>query len=402
MTRMTHFLFAIFISFLTINSYALTFDKHIVIAPKCLLNNITDQHTLAQTANFSMLEVSDAGVEQLIAEKNKHHKPTCGGFTDVTQDWQKMSLKSQFTNQQMLMKHLHSLSAGSHIKKTYDIRYATQVGQVIKQLVPNDMWSDLTTLSGFHDRYAKSDNGVKAMEWIKQRITQLAEENHFTDYTISNVTTPYYQQPSLIIKIGQGNEPGVVIGAHMDTTSGAYTNKPGADDDGTGSVTVIEVARGLFSSALTFKKPIYLMWYAAEEEGLLGSRAVVASFKKQNIAIDAVMHFDMTGYAYRKDPTLWLMRDYVNKDLNLFLEKLITTYVKKPFKYTACGYACSDHATWTQNGFAASIAAEAAFENTNPSMHSSQDTMEKLSLDHMTDYAKLALAFAVELAEPII
>jgi leucyl aminopeptidase len=34
-------------------------------------------------------------------------------------------------------------------------------------------------------------------------------------------------------------------------------------------------------------------------------------------------------------------------------------------------------------------------------MHSSADTIEKLSLKHMTDYAKLAVAFATELAEPI-
>ncbi len=45
--------------------------------------------------------------------------------------------------------------------------------------------------------------------------------------------------------------------------------------------------------------------------------------------------------------------------------------------------------------------AEAKFENSNPYIHSSQDTMEKLSLEHMTDYAKLGVAFVTELAEPV-
>lgn len=70
-------------------------------------------------------------------------------------------------------------------------------------------------------------------------------------------------------------------------------------------------------------------------------------------------------------------------------------------KHSRCGYACSDHASWTNGGFAATIPAEAAYENTNPDLHTSQDTMDNLSLDHMTDYAKLAVAAAVELAEPV-
>jgi leucyl aminopeptidase len=80
---------------------------------------------------------------------------------------------------------------------------------------------------------------------------------------------------------------------------------------------------------------------------------------------------------------------------------LIKTYIKRPVRYTACGYACSDHASWTLNGYKAVLPAEAAMEKTNPYIHSPQDKPELLSLEHMTDYAKLAIATAVELAEPI-
>jgi leucyl aminopeptidase len=80
---------------------------------------------------------------------------------------------------------------------------------------------------------------------------------------------------------------------------------------------------------------------------------------------------------------------------------LIKTYVKQAVKRSACGYACSDHASWTQGGFKAAMPAEAAFEHTNPAIHKASDTMEKLSLPHMSDYAKLGLAFAGELANPL-
>ena len=71
---------------------------------------------------------------------------------------------------------------------------------------------------------------------------------------------------------GNSDEPGVVVGAHMDTLSSAVSIKPGADDDGSGSVTVLETARSLLSSGMHFKKPLYLIWYSAEELGLIGSQ----------------------------------------------------------------------------------------------------------------------------------
>jgi leucyl aminopeptidase len=153
-------------------------------------------------------------------------------------------------------------------------------------------------------------------------------------------------------------------------------------------------------SGLTFKNPIYFMWYSAEEEGLVGSQQVVDAFQKEKTPVAAVLHFDLTGYAYKNDPTLWLMRDNTDSDLNKFLEEIIKTYVKRNFKYTACGYACSDHASWHEAGYKTTFAAEAKMEYSNPYMHSSEDTIDKLTLTHMTDYAKIAASFAIELAEP--
>jgi leucyl aminopeptidase len=186
----------------------------------------------------------------------------------------------------------------------------------------------------------------------------------------------------------------------MDTLSSSWELKPGADDDGSGTVTVMQVARNLLNSGMQFKKPIYIIWYSAEEEGLVGSSYVVKDFKKNNIPVDAVVQFDMTGYAYKNDPTIWLINDYVNADLTSYLEKLINTYVKVPVNYTKCGYACSDHASWNQGGYTSSFPFESSFGNDDPYIHTSQDKMDVLSLSHMTDYAKLGTAFAVELAEP--
>jgi leucyl aminopeptidase len=109
----------------------------------------------------------------------------------------------------------------------------------------------------------------------------------------------------------------------------------------------------------------------------------------------------MTGYKYKNDPTIWLMQDNSDRALTNFLAKLIKTYVKAPIARTQCGYACSDHASWTDGGFRAAMPFETEMGSDNPAIHTKADTMEKIALDHISDFAKLGLAFAVELAEPV-
>lgn len=383
-----------------------TLNQHVVVAPQCLMKSMHGSYkTITSTTSFSLIEVDNAGIDALIEAKQIRQTPPCGGFMDVTEDWNAFKVKniSPAENAKTFLNRYtkHALKKAA-APSSYRIQYEKQVNQLLTQLNPQAMWDNLTTLSSFQDRYANSDYGVKAAEWIKTQVETFAKNNNRDDVTVYLIETGHnYKQASVIAKIGNSSGPGVVVGGHMDTLSGSFSKKPGADDDGSGSVTVLEAARVVLSSGMHFKYPIYFVWYSAEEEGLVGSGYVVSDFKKKNIPVNAVIHFDMTGYAYQNDPTMWLMRDYVNMDLVAYLEKLITTYVKQSVKYSACGYACSDHATWTQNGYPAAIAAEAAYENTNPVLHTSRDTIDRLSLTHMTDYAKLATAFAVELAEPV-
>lgn len=382
---------------------------HVVVARNCLLTKTTPNiQPLSQSHSLSLLATNDAGIEQLIAAKQATGT-ACGGFMDVTEDWQNYhgakGWEKQQTANQFLEQHIKDiLKANAKKEKAphqLKIQYQNQVHEVLRKMNPQSMWDNLTTLTNFKDRYARSDTGVEAAKWIKTQIEKMAADYGCNDVTAYFVKTGnMYKQPSLVVKFGNQEGPGIVLGAHMDTLSGAYSKKPGADDDGSGTVTVLEIARTLFASNLHFKKPIYFIWYAAEEEGLVGSGFVVKDFKNKNIAVDAVIHFDMTGFSYKNDPTLWLLSDYTSGNLSKYLETLINTYVKKPVKYTRCGYACSDHATWNKNGYEAAIPFEAKFGTENQNIHSSRDTMELLSLSHMTSFAQAGVAFAVELAEP--
>lgn len=379
---------------------------HIVVTPSCLLKNIAlNYQTLSTSAKLQLIKVNDDGIQQLVAAKDAHHAEACGGFIDVTNAWTKSQLNAahSFNAKSFLSTYENPALKSFKFKASNNVQYKTQVNQLFNQMNAGDMWADLTTLSTrYKNRDAYWNDGVDAQKWLMSQVSTMMKNGNRTDVSISTVETgSLYNQQSIVVKIGNSTEPGIVIGAHMDAAFSLFSDRPGADDDGSGTVTVLEVARVLLASDMKFKKPIYLIWYAAEEEGLVGSQNVVAQFKENKIPIEAVMHLDMVGYANKNDPTLWLLSDNVSADLNAYLKKLINEYIKLPVKETACGYSCSDHASWTKEGYPASAPFEASFETMNPDYHKSTDTIDKLSLSHMTDYAKLAIAFAVEVAEPV-
>ena len=376
--------------------------KHLVIAPQCLLNASQVTFTpLASRQGYKLASVNAADIEKL-AETKHHTSPTCGGFNDVTRAFYSKRNRSK-DPQAFLSSYLEQPAQPATLTNhaTYNIQFEKETQALLKTITPQNMWDNLTTLTSFKDRYAGSSNGVKAANWIKTKIETIAKETGHNDVKVYFVNTGGYQQPSVVAKLGNSNEPGIVIGGHMDTLSSTFSKKPGADDDGSGTVTVMETARTILASGMKFQKPIYFIWYSAEEMGLVGSDYVVADFQKKNIPVAAALQMDMTGYAYKNEPTIWLMKDFVSADLTAFLEKLITTYVKQPYQFSRCGYACSDHATWNRAGVPAAFPFEAAMGKDDPYIHTSNDTMDVLSLDHMTDFAKLATSYAVELAVPV-
>lgn len=386
-------------------------DKHIVVAPQCLMKNVnpnTDYKTLSTTTSLTLIETNSAGIDALIEAKNTRTATPCGGFMDATTAWEEYKSKISSSSQRAKSFLKSYEKTAKHSEGHYAIQYENQVNQLLAQFNPQLIWSDLTDFSNtdnnhFPDRYANSDTGVKAAMWLKGKIEKMATDNNRTDITAYTVATgTNYKQPSVVVKIGNSNAPGIVIGGHMDTLSSRHGVMPGADDDGSGSMTVMSVARTLISSGMQFKKPIYIIWYSAEELGLIGSGYVVKDFVNKKIPVDAVLQFDMTGYTNQNDPTLWLVTDHVNPDLTNYLETLVKTYVKQPVGRTRCGYACSDHASWSQAGFKSSFPFEAAFNKDDPYIHTSDDKMDILSLNHMADFAKLGIAFAVELAEPVV
>jgi leucyl aminopeptidase len=113
-----------------------------------------------------------------------------------------------------------------------------------------------------------------------------------------------------------------------------------------------------------------------------------------------VIQFDMTLRHGTADKDIVFMSDFTNAAQNEFLGKLIDEYVKVPWGYSKCGYGCSDHASWTSNGYPASIPFESTMGDINHNIHTDRDTLENAGGDakHAAKFAKLGVAFIGELA----
>jgi len=69
----------------------------------------------------------------------------------------------------------------------------------------------------------------------------------------------------------------------------------GADDDGSGSVTLLEVAEAFAKSPAKPKRSLLFVWHTGEEKGLLGSRWVTDHLPVPTDSIVAQLNMDMVG-----------------------------------------------------------------------------------------------------------
>jgi len=89
----------------------------------------------------------------------------------------------------------------------------------------------------------------------------------------------------------------VIIEAHIDSrcddTCDPFCLAQGAEDNGSGTVLVLELARVM--SRFTFKHTLVFLLVTGEEQGLLGSRAMAQYCVQQGIAVKGVLNNDIVG-----------------------------------------------------------------------------------------------------------
>jgi leucyl aminopeptidase len=293
----------------------------------------------------------------------------------------------------------------------YRIDNQATVDPWLNQVQHTNIHATITQLSAYQNRYYASATGKQAAEWIQSTWMGLAAGRSDVTSELVGCST-CSTQPSVILTI-RGREIAneiVVLGAHLDSINasggGATQKAPGADDDASGIATLTEVLRIAMASGWKPRRTVKFMGYAAEEVGLRGSNAIAQSHRAANARVIAVLQMDMTNYKSSTNVDMRLVTDYSNSHLQTFLTQLFDTYLA-PRGLTRgtdyCGYACSDHASWTAAGYPAAYFFEAGSPNGGyfPYIHSTSDTLSNMgnSAENSGKFAWLGLAFLGEAAK---
>lgn len=290
-------------------------------------------------------------------------------------------------------------------------KYNETVKELAKDLNKKNMRKHLERFTSFHTRYYKSDYGVQSATWLLGQVNDTVCASGADKYGATVEMFPHpWGQFSIIARIPGKSKKTVVVGAHQDSINlflPSLLAAPGADDDGSGTVTILEALRVLLQSKDIIKgkapNTLEFHWYSAEEGGLLGSQAIFGSYHNTGRDIKAMLQQDMTGYIHQtieagEPESVGVITDYVDPGLTEFIKRTVTEYCDIPFIETKCGYACSDHASASKYGYPSAFVIESDFKYSDKKIHTTEDKIEYLSFSHMLQHAKMTLGFAYELA----
>ncbi|WP_139978400.1 M28 family peptidase [Nocardioides litoris] len=183
----------------------------------------------------------------------------------------------------------------------------------------------------------------------------------------------------------RGLSPLVYVGAHYDTVIGA----PGANDDGSGTVLTLELARVFRTIGATEAGIRFALW-GSEEQGLIGSRHHVAQLpQSERDRIRGAFNNDMVGTSWEPATRYWLLS--FDGRANATTETVASAatrlgYAPEISEVTERG--SSDHQSFQEQGIASanfSWRGEASPALLEPPYHSPEDTIAKnISIDRLT------------------
>jgi Zn-dependent M28 family amino/carboxypeptidase len=226
-----------------------------------------------------------------------------------------------------------------------------------------------------------------------------------------------------VVAVLEGSDPKlkneyVAIGAHYDHVGmGTPINGDGiwngADDDGSGTVSVLSIAEA-FAAGPRPKRSLLFVWHCGEEKGLWGSRYVTDYPVIPLNEIVAQLNIDMIGRSKHEGDTLPVNKDltgpheiYVigskmmSTDLGAVSEQVNNSFLKLTFNYKYDDpkdpqrfFFRSDHYNYARKG----IPIIFYFDGTHEDYHKPTDHPDKIDYQKMERVARTVLATAWELA----
>lgn len=179
-----------------------------------------------------------------------------------------------------------------------------------------------------------------------------------------------------------------IICAHYDDMPTAVI-APGADDNASGVVAVMEAARLLaaFPSEYTIE---FAIW-DEEEIGLVGSAAFADSAALNGDQIMGVLNFDMIAWDSNNDYILTLGTNPLSQALTNEYQDVMKIYTPE-FTWTYTNIEASDHASFWYKNYPAILAIEEYPGDFNAYYHTPDDNFGNINLAYFTRMVQAAVA----------
>ncbi|KAL2138047.1 hypothetical protein VTI28DRAFT_7573 [Corynascus sepedonium] len=342
--------------------------------------------TTGARAGLSLIKTSpeDAGKWVTDEQKIRDYKSKGIGFVDITNitDPDVLAALSAPDSERVSALAVSYPSSVSH---------QTEANTLIAKVSTTSPKSWLKTLTEFYNRYYQSSYGTQAGTWLFNTVKSVAGSN--SAITVSQFAHSF-NQPSIIAKVPGSTANLVIVSAHYDSTGGSSSARgPGADDNASGVVVLLEALRVLSAAGFKPKNTLEFHFYAGEEGGLLGSQAVFSNYKSAGKSVLAVVNQDMAGYS--PSGKLSIYTDYVDSSLTAYTRVVANAYTGATTS-DRCGYGCSDHASARSYGFPAAYVCDETMDASTPYIHSPQDDYSTIMWDAILRHAKFTVAFLVE------
>lgn len=294
------------------------------------------------------------------------------------------------------------------------------VTEYANSITPNELKNLLYVYASdyFEGRETGARGQKKAVDFIRQFYTThgigaaQGTENYFQPMEL-NIKGKMVKTEN-VAAIIEGNEfPNeyIVISSHLDHVgiqNGMIHN--GADDDGSGSVAMLEIAEAFQAAAAAGQGPkrsIIFLHVTGEEKGLLGSSYYTKNPLYPLVDTMANLNVDMIGRLdpkrTDKDPNyIYLIgADKISQELHDISEATNKKYTQIKLDYTYNDdkdpnrfYYRSDHYNFAKNN----IPVIFYFNGTHDDYHAPSDTPDKINYDMLAKRSKLIFYTAWELA----
>jgi hypothetical protein len=258
------------------------------------------------------------------------------------------------------------------------------------------------------DRAVKVSTG-KDLAAIEQEIeaSQAPKSCEMPGWRIAGETNVARERTEVknVVGVLEGEGPHadetIVIGAHYDhlgyggsnsLARGVHAIHPGADDNASGDVALLEIARELAGREKKLPRRVVFIAFTGEERGLLGSAHYV---RDPLVPLDktvAMLNLDMVGRM--QDNKLIVNSDDTSPQFDPLVDRINDKYHFAITKQPG-GFGPSDHASFYEKH----IPVLFFFTGTHKDYHRPSDTADKINVPDMRRVAQMVADVAVALAE---